>query len=422
VRAGTVIALLVAVASTLVATRARAGALDEASLPRCWSVTSSVEAGAAAREEFGKRFGVEVQGISNYKIDAGGIPLQVNAIRCSDRDDAAKVHDFFMTAQNADELKYVQDGAFVYEFLCDNRGVLGKIQDVMGVYPHYDRAYKVTMEVAPLSKSDDMSWNDLFNALVQQSKNPDDTDAVEQILTLGPRFEFADRIVLRDERPEWGAPVYAFSVAPESEQRSNDLLEVTFADLPRLAGVPRVTIEATVPVRAYSPYVPREPVNAYNLTRATDPWPTNRREFLAAFEGDWDPTWPTMKKIEYIQCWVFQNIKYGGDEVGSRYGVVKTFEQRYGHCWDKSDVFVALCRRAEIPAREVMGWHVGFKQGHVWAQAYDEASGWISVDATASWIGVDELYIPLFILEQGHTPFVYASIPEVTLAPLPKRK
>jgi len=401
------------VAALLPAGPTAASPLDVSTLPRCWEVVSTYQAGGAELEGFGSRFGVELEALTNYKIDAAGIPLQVNVVACADPDDARKVHEYFMTASNATPMKYIQNGNSVCEFLCDDVGVRSKMQDLMGLYPRDVLIYRVRVEVAPLETSDDARWNELFDAALRCARDPDDTGAVADALALATRFTFSNRLVLRNEQPAWGAPSYSFSVEPVSTSAAGDALVASFAELPRVVDVPRVTLDATVPVRAFSAYVPPEPVNAYNLTRSADPWPATHREILRVFEGGWDPSWPVMEKVEYILCWVNENIECRGEVLGSRHGVIETLEQGYGRAWDRSDLVVSMCRRAEIPAREVMGWHTGRNQGHVWVQVYDAESGWVSLDATTSWVGVDAQYIPLFLLEQGHPPFVYTSMPGV---------
>jgi hypothetical protein len=395
---------------SLCAVTASAG-LEQSDLPQCWKLNSTYDADAATLRGFGGRFGVELDALSNYKIDAGGIPLQVNVVVCKGPEDAKKVHDFFMTARDASPQKYVREDHIVYEFLCDNHGVRAMIQEALGIRPTYERLYRVTMEVAPLAAGDGMLWNALFNALTAHRKDPGDEATTAKARGLAGKFQFGDAIALRNEKAEWGTPSYTFSIEPTSQKADGDVLSLTFEGLPRTLDVPRVTVTAKVPVRSFGVYQPSKPVNTYELTRATAAWPTGHPLVVKALEG-LDESWPARKKIEYIQCWVFDNIRYDGDVVGSRYGTAKVLEQGYGHCWDKADAFVTICRAAGVPAREVMGWNIVFNSGHVWAQAYDEREGWISIDATASWPGTDETYIPLFILEDGRVPFVYTAMPE----------
>jgi transglutaminase-like putative cysteine protease len=89
---------------------------------------------------------------------------------------------------------------------------------------------------------------------------------------------------------------------------------------------------------------------------------------------------------------------------GTRWGVERALAQKWGRCWDFSDVFITLARAAGIPARQVYGW-IG-PSGHVWAEVFD-GRAWIQVDPTASWTGVSEDYIPLAHCATGRMPFVY---------------
>jgi transglutaminase-like putative cysteine protease len=268
------------------------------------------------------------------------------------------------------------------------------------------------MEVAPLERShDDTAWNDFFNAAVANHRDPDDEDAVFTLLQLAPKFDFSNTLFVRRERPDWGAPEYTFTPAPVEEAPATDMLKVTFEDLLEPVGVPRVTIEAVVPTKSFTNYMP-EKVNKFHCVRTTTPWPMARREVAAAVTECISPDWSPRLNVESILCWVYHNIEYKGDEVGSRYGVAQVLRQRYGHCWDKTDVFITMCRLAEFPARQVFGWLKG-QGGHVWAQVDFDDEGWVSVDPTCSWLGVTDDYIPLFITEDGHPPFVYTAMPEV---------
>jgi transglutaminase-like putative cysteine protease len=94
------------------------------------------------------------------------------------------------------------------------------------------------------------------------------------------------------------------------------------------------------------------------------------------------------------------DVAYDGP-VGSRHGVPRVLSQRFGRCWDKSDLFVTLARAAGIPARQVAGWVPPLDAGHVWAEVQIAGEGWIPVDPTCAWLGTSVDYLPFFATEDG---------------------
>ena len=107
--------------------------------------------------------------------------------------------------------------------------------------------------------------------------------------------------------------------------------------------------------------------------------------------------------------WLRAHVRYGG-ETGSRWGTAQVIAQGYGQCWDHADVLVTLCRAAGVPAQEVMGWLAGVG-GHVWTEVYLDGAWW-PVDATASWIGTSQDYVPLLVSEDGEAPAIYWGAPD----------
>ena len=81
-------------------------------------------------------------------------------------------------------------------------------------------------------------------------------------------------------------------------------------------------------------------------------------------------------------------------------------EQRFGHCWDYSDVFVTLTRAAGVPARQVLGWVYGLS-GHVWAEVLIDDQ-WVQIDPTSR-LKCGSDYIPYMTNEDGKVPLVYIS-------------
>jgi hypothetical protein len=386
--------------------------IEDTLLPFCWGIRSTYGASESDLERMSKQMGTKLVSVDNVKINAAGIPLQVNVMVCPTEAGAKATYRHFVENGHPQD-KFVVAGDRVYEFMCENRWVAAKMKDLLGLLEKPVRRWRVRMEVAPIDRShDDMKWNDLYNAAVANRFNPDDQDAVSKILDLTPSFDFGSTLMLRMEQPQWGAPEYAFTPEPKNQSVVRDFLKVTFEDLPVVVNVPRVTIEAVVPTRSFANYKP-EKVDKYACVRTTDPWPMARREVAMAITDCASPDWDQRLNVQSILCWVYHNIEYRGDKVGSRYGIAQTLTQKYGHCWDKTDVFISMCRLLEYPARQVFGWLEG-QGGHVWAQVYFDDEGWVSIDPTCSWMGVTDDYIPLFITEDGHPPFVYTAVPEIS--------
>jgi hypothetical protein len=386
--------------------------IEDSLLPYCWGVESTSEGSGSDIQRVSSEYGVRIVSIENVQVNAAGIPLRVNVVECATPEDAKKMQLSFVAA-GQDEQKFALSGPQVYKFICDNRLVAAKMRDLLGLLDKPVRRWRVEMEVAPLDRSlNDMEWNAYYNAAVQNHRDPDDEDAVFELLKMAPDFDFGNTLVLRMEKPDWGAPQYRFDPQPKEQTVVKDQVRVTFDDLPVVVDAPRVKVEAIVPTRSFTDYLPAK-VDKYNNARKTDPWPMTHAEVGNVIAQCYNPQWTQRENAESILCWVYHNIEYRGDVVGSRYGAIQVMRQRYGHCWDRADVFITMCRLVELPAREVFGWLVG-QGGHVWAQVYLDDEGWVSVDPTCSWLGVTDEYIPLFITESGHPPFVYTKIPKVT--------
>ena len=92
---------------------------------------------------------------------------------------------------------------------------------------------------------------------------------------------------------------------------------------------------------------------------------------------------------------------------------IATLEQGYGFCWDRSDVFITICRAAGIPARQVLGWVPTMNAVHVWCEVHIDGEGWLPVDATAPWLGVSADYLPFFLSEEGDLQIFYGSWPQI---------
>ncbi len=401
-RTVTAVILLLGIASTALA--ADDDLLKNPRLPSMWKVTSRAEPPAKVTAAISKRLGIEVESLENDVLDAGGVRLQINVARCADEERAKSLQKKFETAHGGDALYVMRRGVDVVEIVCGNRAVARKSRHVIGwdlpAFPGGAPSYyEVNMQVAPLERSDDLRWNRLFNLLA----TPDDPENAAAIVAHAKSFAFADKLVL-----PVGAPV---SPKATASRKVGDLNEYTFAPLPRVHGVPRVDVKALITVAPFR--ADDVPEDVASWTASTDAWPLDAPEVRAALADALgkEPPKPARERVERILAWVHAHVRYGSDRLGSRYGVAKVIAQGSGRCWDQSDVFVTLCRAAGVPARLVGGWlHRG--EGHVWAQVVLEDE-LLAVDPGTTWLGVSERYIPLWVTEDGRTPYVYWGTPKI---------
>lgn len=86
--------------------------------------------------------------------------------------------------------------------------------------------------------------------------------------------------------------------------------------------------------------------------------------------------------VKNIYDYVLDNMKYSS--LGRKdWGAVKAAELGKGDCTEYSDLFVALCRARDIPARVVSGYTVGYSKNsnrHNWAEVYLQQFGWVPFD------------------------------------------
>lgn len=86
--------------------------------------------------------------------------------------------------------------------------------------------------------------------------------------------------------------------------------------------------------------------------------------------------------VKNIYDYVLDNMQYG--ILGRKnFGAVKAAQLGKGDCTEYSDLFVALCRAKNIPARVISGYIVGFGKNstkHNWAEVYLQQFGWVPFD------------------------------------------
>ncbi|HUW20976.1 MAG TPA: transglutaminase domain-containing protein [Sedimentisphaerales bacterium] len=97
--------------------------------------------------------------------------------------------------------------------------------------------------------------------------------------------------------------------------------------------------------------------------------------------------------VRKIYNYVADNMEYAVQGEKDR-GAIEAVQQKKGDCSEYSDLFVAICRAKNIPARFVTGYTVRFDDispKHHWAEVYLQEYGWVPFDP--SWGDVEDAAI-----------------------------
>jgi len=381
-------------------------------LPPGWTVQQSMTVPPANLAAFSQKFGAKITGLSNTILNADGQRLQVNVIECAAEADAVKVTAALRT-MHASPIFCLQLGMRAVEFVCNDGRLALKAPYALGLRPR-SAVYDVRLVVAAVDKCDYMKCTPLFNDFLNLQAHPDDQAAKNAVLNNARGFTFGQAITLRTLGSNSKPVAYEFSPMPESATpfAAGDGARYVFRNLPVSQDVPYVKVSTRITVQAFTA-TPTTRKADTALLDATPRWPSDNKQ-IAALAGQITAGYATPEEKAWaILDWLLpgKNLKFGGADTGSRYGVMQTLTQGYGHCWDFSDVFVTLCRAAGIPCRQVGGWLIG-QSGHVWAEVLLPDQGWMPVDPTAGSACTTD-YVPFFTTEDGEMPIVYLAIPVI---------
>lgn len=89
-----------------------------------------------------------------------------------------------------------------------------------------------------------------------------------------------------------------------------------------------------------------------------------------------------MDIVTNIYDYVIDNMEYTIPSKRNR-GAVKALQSGKGDCTEYADLFVAICRAKNIPARVATGYTVGFSSTslkHNWVEVYLQEYGWVPFD------------------------------------------
>ncbi|MHC4745281.1 MAG: transglutaminase-like domain-containing protein, partial [Planctomycetota bacterium] len=392
------------------------GRIPGGGLPVGFKILDSFEASSDQADAIGMRLGGKIDKLFNILISVHGSHLQVNTIACPNAAETQKIYKSILARKGHPAFCHTFDRTVV-EFVGDDTAVAIVAGFELGYKAKPKRAtYKISFEAAGIEQGDYMLWNRLFNLFLESNKDPDNVAYKTRIGILAEKFRFRDEIVLRSIGPSGSKPAYSFKPEPieAAPMLGGDLTRYKFQDLPKKAGVPYVSISATIGTsESTDSQSTRKP--GPQLLEPTEFWPSDDPQILNLAKRISAGCQTEQQKILALLKWLRPglNVRFAGPVVGSRYGVKKTLSQKFGYCWDFSDCFVTLARALKIPSRQVAGWLYG-QSGHIWAEVYFNNKEWRYVDPTGGGIvGCGIYHIPYLTSEDGEMPILYLSQPQI---------
>jgi Transglutaminase-like superfamily len=123
---------------------------------------------------------------------------------------------------------------------------------------------------------------------------------------------------------------------------------------------------------------------------------------------------PAEAALEFCE-WVAENIKYDASVPYDVRDLAAIVNNRKGHCGHQMTMFDAMCARAGIPTRVILGLNLNtpggigelhriradFENQHTWMQVYLPGSGWIEIDPG---MGAKAYFFPAQVI-QNNTDF-----------------
>lgn len=407
-----------AVAELLPIAEAQIRKLQPGEYPGEWSLVSDSSLDERGLAGINDKLQVQATGVVNQIFQTGATGrIQVNTMTAATQAAAIDMHQKLSKLVGHVNTVLIHD-LTVYELISSDAQAKQLITAALKRAPI--AVFRVTFRVGPLATGDDMLCTPIFNAFLryQGGKPEERSAAADELARYRKRLTFADTLRLQASTRARYRLSHDFQ--PEPAGRSgdgSDQIVVTFADLPKVLDYPVITVTASYRIqdRFLRSEFPAEAITAADRTRLTGPtkyWPTEDPRIQQMLAQSVDDDQGELEKVEAIRRAVHSQIRFAGKSKGSRYGVPRVLQQQFGHCWDKSDVYVTLARAAGIPTRQIGGWVAG-RSGHAWSESHVSGVGWIPVDATADQLGVSRNYLPLFSTDDGSMKILHTALPQI---------
>jgi transglutaminase-like putative cysteine protease len=160
----------------------------------------------------------------------------------------------------------------------------------------------------------------------------------------------------------------------------------------------------------------------YDLKRSIAKWSDYHRNLdvvTPAVDAGLDAVVDAIKKshspaeaaLEFCK-WITDNVKYDASVPYDPRDLPSILAHRKGHCGHQMTMFEAMCLRAGIPTRTVVGLNLNtpggvgplheirpdFQNQHTWAQIYLPGSGWVEIDPG---MGAKAYFFPAQVIQNS---------------------
>lgn len=387
------------------------------SIPDRWSIVRETEVRASQLSQFSAKLNVPLTALFNTVVMSENQQLQINTLTTATKVEATGLTKALRSGKTNPRW-VVQNENRVYEFVVRDAGQARVAAAARYAFPLQASrvTYQASFEVIPIrhetpgGQPDDR--NRLYNLLLSPQTFP---DTESEIVRLSRQFEFADEIALVSQLQQgiaahWTSTAGAF--LQPSDHAETVLLKCVDSD--RILGMPKIRLSVEVTCDMKQRRAAGAEVSPALLS-VTPHFPVNAAEIRDVVNTFLPPGASEEVRLRQLLNWFSEagNIRYDG-ATGSRYGVLKVLQQRYGRCWDYSDLFITMARSAGLPCRQVYGW-LHELEGHVWCDVLTNGC-WQMVDPTTGTVcGSD--YIPFCISESGEFALLYASPVSIVVKP-----
>ncbi len=386
-------------------------------MPPGWRIVKSFNVPRNQVVAIGKKLGAPINHLSNTLIAIQGQQIRVNILRAATKDGAIVIHKAIARIKSHPAF-CLRQGKIVIEFVGGNVALATKVAYELGFTNKPKQVhYQVIADVATVEKCDYMSANRIFQLFLAAKQSPSSNNTAKRIALLTKRFTFGKSIVVRTCAEKSTAPIYQWKPAGYKKHMlpGSEAIAYSFAKTLRISNIPYVILTAQITTNTTS--VTPTTRRGEGLLGSTRFWPVDDPAIRSLAGRITHNASGTKDKVKAILVWLTpgRNIKFGGSVTGSRWGVKKVLQQKFGRCWDFSDCFVTLCRAANIPCRQVGGWVYG-AGGHIWAEVLIAGKEWWQVDPTGgNKVKCGIYHIPYFITEDGKMPILYVSMPRIAI-------